>query len=206
MVESRNSVASSAAALALMHAERSVLANPPTGFFPTPQDCALTMARRLDLRPGLAVLDPSGGSGSLLDACRFLCPDASYETAERAPELRSILVAKGYRVLADDMYSLRAEGQQWDCIVANPDFTGAEDFRQTVEAVEHLLKPGGRYVGLVCALSLHRNDDLAGVFKQWLRQYDATVVRLGRDVFRRAARTANVPVARILIDKPPAAS
>ena len=194
------------AALALMHAERAVLSNPPSGFFPTPQECALQMARRLDLRPGLAVLDPSGGSGSLLDACRYLCPDGVYETAERAPELCPILMAKGYRVLADDMYDLRASGQQWDRIIANPDFTGVEDFRQTMEAVEHLLKPGGRYVGLVCALSLHRNDDLAGAFNRWLRSYDATVVRLGRDVFRRSARPANIPVARILIDKPPAFS
>ena len=206
MVEALNLASSPTAALALMHAERAVLTNPPPGFFPTPQECALQMARRLDVRPGLAVLDPSGGSGNLLDACRYLCPDASYETAERAPELGAILMAKGYRVLADDIYSLRAEGRQWDRIIANPDFTGAEDFCQTIEAVDHLLKPGGRYVGLVCALSLHRNDDLAGAFKHWLRQYDATVVRLGRDVFRRAARTANVPVARLLIDKPPVAS
>lgn len=205
MVEALNSAATPAAALALMHAEQAVLTDPPPGFFPTPQECALRMARRLDLRPGLAVLDPSGGSGNLLDACRYLCPDAICETAERAPELQSILASKGYRVLADDMYALRATGQQWDRIVANPDFTGAEDFRQTIEAVEHLLKPGGRYVGLVCALSLHRNDDLAGDFTRWLHSYDATVVRLGRDVFRRASRVANVPVARILIDKPPAA-
>jgi len=190
------------ATLALMHAERTVLGNPPPGFFPTPQDCALGMARRLDLQPGLAVLDPSGGSGNLLEACRFLCPDTSYETAERAPELQPILTAKGYSVLADDMYALRASGRQWDRIIANPDFTGAEDFRQTVEAVEYLLKPGGRYVGLVCALSLYRTDDLAVAFKQWLVHYDATVVRLGRDVFRRAARVANVPVARVLIDTP----
>lgn len=205
MFEAFNSAASPTAALALMHAERAVLTNPPPGFFPTPQECALQMARRLDLRPGLTVLDPSGGWGNLLDACLYLCPDILCETAERAPELRSILVAKGYRVLADDMYVLRATGQQWDRIIANPDFTGAEDFRQTMEAVEHLLKPGGRYVGLVCALSLHRNDDLAGEFNRWLRSYDATVVRLGRDVFRRAARSANIPVARLLIDKPLAA-
>lgn len=191
-----------ATTLALMHAERAVLSNPPAGFFPTPQDCAVAMARRLDLRPGLAVLDPSGGSGNLLDACRFLCPDSGYETAERAPALQTILTGKGYRVLTDDMYALRASGRQWDRIIANPDFTGAEDFRQTVEAVDYLIKPGGRYVGLVCALSLHRADDLAGEFRRWLQGYDATVVRLGRDVFRRAARFANVPIARILIDKP----
>jgi hypothetical protein len=191
-----------AAALALMHAERAVLRDPPAGFFPTTQECALAMARRLDLRPGLSVLDPSGGFGSLLDACRYLCPEATYETAERAPELRAILAAKGYAVLADDMYTLRASGRRWERIIANPDFTSAEDFRQTVEAVEHLLAPGGRYIGLVCALGLHRSDDLAEAFKQWLRSYDATVVRLGRDVFRNAARAANVPVARILIDKP----
>jgi hypothetical protein len=190
------------AALALMHAERAVLLNPPDGFFPTPQECALAMARRLDLRPGLAVLDPSGGFGSLLDACRYLCPNAIYETTERAPELRTILAAKDYAVLADDMYTLRASGRRWERIIANPDFTDAEDFRQTVEAVEHLLTPGGRYVGLVCALGLHRSDEPATTFKQWLRSYDATVVRLGRDVFRNAARAANVPVARILIDKP----
>lgn len=189
------------AAITLLHAERVVLQNPPPGFFPTPLDCALAMARRLDLRPSLAVLDPSGGFGSLLDACRFLCPDARYETAERAPELRTILVAKGYRVLADDMYTLRATGRQWGRIIANPDFTGAEDFRQTVEAVEHLLAPGGRYVGLVCALSLYRTDDLADTFKHWLQQCDATVVRLGRAVFRNAARAADVPVARVLITK-----
>ena len=206
MAEALSSGTSSVPELALIHAEQAVLTNPPSGFFPTPQECAIQMARRLDLRPGLVVLDPSGGSGSLLDACCSLCPEARYETAERAPELRAILESKGYRVLANDMYSLRAEGRQWDRIIANPDFTGAEDFRQTVEAVEHLLKPGGRYVGLVCALSLHRNDDLAGEFKRWLQQRDATVVRLGRDVFRRASRAANVPVARILIDKPPAAS
>jgi hypothetical protein len=206
MVEARMSAATPTAAIALMHAERAVLANPPPGFFPTPQECALGMAHRLNLQPGHTVLDPSGGSGNLLDACRSLCPDAVYETAERAPGLCSILTAKGYAVLADDMYALRNSGHQWDRIIANPDFTGAEDFRQTIEAVEHLLKPGGRYVGLVCGLSLHRTDDLAGAFKQWLQRHDATVVRLGRDVFRSALRPANVPVARILIDKSPSAS
>ena len=52
-VKTFNSAATTAAALTLMHAERAVLTKPPPGLFPTPQECALGMARRLDLRPDL---------------------------------------------------------------------------------------------------------------------------------------------------------
>ncbi len=171
-------------------------------YFPTPPNLALRLAHLLTPQPGEAVLDPSGGSGELLDAVRAICPTVGCEAAERAPVLAALLRGKGYPVLADDMYTLRQIGRRWPRIIANPSFHECEDARQTIEAVEQLLLPGGRYVGIVSPGTLYRDDARSQSFWAWLRRWRAQTFDLPANAFFTGVRPVAVRTCCVIIDRP----
>ena len=173
------------------------------GYFPTPPALAQRLAKLLDPQPGEKVLDPSGGSGELLDAVRATCPTARCETAECAPVLAALLRGKGYDVLGEDMYALRHLGRRWPRIIANPSFHDCEDACQTIEAVEQLLAPGGRYVGIASAGTLYRGDARSQSFWAWLRRWRAQVFDVPADTFLTGVRPVAVRTCCVVIDRPP---
>jgi len=172
------------------------------GYFPTPPALARRLALLLTTHPGEAVLDPSGGSGELLDAVQTSCPTVCCEAAECAPTLAALLRGKGYAVLADDMYALRHTGRRWPRIVANPSFHDYEDARQTIEAVEQLLAPGGRSVGIVSAGTLWHDDARSQSFWAWLRRWRAHTFDLPATAFLTGVRPVAVRTCCVIIDRP----
>lgn len=172
------------------------------GYFPTPPDLALRLAHLLAPQPGEAVLDPSGGSGELLDAVRARYPSTCCEAAECAPVLAALLRGKGHPVLADDMYTLRQIGRRWPRIIANPSFHDCEDARQTIEAVEQLLDGGGRYVGIVSAGTLRRDDARSQSFWAWLRRWRTQTSDLPANAFFTGVRPVAVRTCCVIIDRP----
>jgi len=105
-------------------------------FYPTPPELTDTIADRIS-EGAQFILDPSAGSGALLDAVRRrfgLDHDHSgfyYErhrelyAVEQDPELLATLRGKGYTVVAFDFLVYRP-AYFYDCIVMNPPFASGE--------------------------------------------------------------------------------
>jgi len=124
--------------------------------FPTPADLAERMADLADIRDDSSVLEPSAGTGRLLDAIG----DAGAElvAVELNAGLARALHAKYGRatVKGADFLSLApSQLGTFDRVVMNPPFGNAQDVQHIRHALQ-FLKPGGRLVALCAAGSRQR--------------------------------------------------
>jgi phospholipid N-methyltransferase len=131
------------------------------GFFPTPRVLAATMAVDLRLANGQRILEPSAGSGSLVDAVLAKLDTPRIDTTIRVLELNVELAQK----LADKYHdqptvfvnptdflawSLDGSEYAYDRIIMNPPFENRADAKHVLHAWS-LLKDGGRMVAIMGA-------------------------------------------------------
>lgn len=172
-------------------------------FFPTPKSVISRMAYAIHdvIKDHAAViLEPSAGRGDILDYIRAMRQGqhcARLYAIEANPELRYVLAQKGYDVIADDFLSY-GERRYINGVVMNPPFKNGD---------EHLLKawdivaPGGRIVCLLNAATVQNPHTARRQrLKELIAQY-GTVESLGQ-VFKHAARTTDVEVVIVVLNKP----
>lgn len=138
--------------------------------FPTPPDVAARMVEFAGLEPGARILEPSAGTGRLLDAVRALhVPGYQVVAVERDRRLAETLERlHGLRaqVVAADFLSLQPDQLgQFDRVVMNPPFSDATDIRHILHA-RTMLKPGGRLVAL-CAAGPRQVETLQPLAEHW---------------------------------------
>ncbi len=116
------------------------------GFYPTPPRVIDRMMDHADIRDGQSVLEPSAGSGRIMDAVKAAHGDSvTLKGIEHHSALQDLLKMKGHEVEHDDF--LKHAGE-YDRIVMNPPFEND----QAIDHVKHafsLLKPGGKLVAVV---------------------------------------------------------
>lgn len=136
------------------------------GYFPTPGGLADRLVEMADLKRGQRILEPSAGSGALIDAALrvLLARDGGpplIATTIRAVELNSELsgaMQARYEsqavVLIECMdftqWTVEAPEYLYDRIVMNPPFENRADAKHVLHAYS-LLKPGGRLVSIMGA-------------------------------------------------------
>jgi protein-L-isoaspartate O-methyltransferase len=128
--------------------------------FPTPPHLAERMAEAADIEPGMRILEPSTGTGRLLDAILpraegvgsgwFVGCRSTIQAVELNAELCAALRVKypGIRVRQDDFLTMEPV-TPFDRIVMNPPFKNGDDIKH-IKRAWALLAPGGRLVAL-CA-------------------------------------------------------
>lgn len=116
--------------------------------FPTPPDLARRMVALAGVEPGERVLEPSAGTGRLLDALPGGCEVVAVELNGT---LAGHLHRADRRVLGMDFMECTAEllGGQFDVVLMNPPFAKAADIAHIQHALR-MLKHGGRLVA-ICA-------------------------------------------------------
>lgn len=124
--------------------------------FPTPPALARRMVELADVRPGHRVLEPSAGSGRLLQALPTGCDVTAVEIN---PTLARQIGAR-----CADFLSL-APVADFDRIVMNPPFTNAQDVRHILHA-RQFLAPGCVLVAL-CANGPRQRAALQHLATQW---------------------------------------
>lgn len=138
------------------------------GYFPTPPPVAQRMADLADIQPFERVLEPSAGSGRLIDAALAAQPDCEVDALEWSEPLRRLLALKQkltpFELLGSDFLEF-AGPPLYDVILMNPPFERASDIRHVLHAFEHHLRPGGRLVAIVSTGALYRSDRLAQSFR-----------------------------------------
>lgn len=119
--------------------------------FPTPYAVAIDLVELADIEPGHSVLEPSAGTGAILDAIKATVPSAIVEAVEYNQALAQALGAR----CADFLALTPQELGTFDRIVMNPPFGGAADIKHIRHAL-NFLKPGGRLVA-ICANGPRQN-------------------------------------------------
>lgn len=149
-------------------------------FFPTPKGEASNMARLAHIKEGDDVLEPSAGNGNLADAAK--AAGANVDVIEISSQLRDILTAKGYNVVAHDFGSF-SPPKQYDAILMNPPFSNRMDAEHIMRAFT-MLKPGGHLVAIAGEGVFFGRDAKAVAFREWLDEHGAEVEALAGGTFK----------------------
>lgn len=123
--------------------------------YPTPDDVAerMVMLAGLDRMENPRVLEPSAGTGRLIDAALRLNRPMEIEAVEVVPRiadaLRERYKDRDLLVFNGDFMEYRVESadEAFDVILMNPPFNGGLDIKHIKHAAT-MLKPGGRIVAI----------------------------------------------------------
>jgi protein-L-isoaspartate O-methyltransferase len=134
--------------------------------FETPRELAREVVELADIRPGHKVLEPSAGTGRLLEplpsGCELVAVEANNALAGRLRNVRPDLA----RVLFADFLECGAsELGGHDRIVMNPPFENGSDIKHIRHALT-MLAPGGRLVA-ICANGPRQRDAFMTDATEW---------------------------------------
>ena len=139
--------------------------------FPTPSHLAARMVDASGVKPGMRVLEPSAGTGRLLEALPGVVPfGPNRQTALQvvAVEVSAPLAAKldasglaGVVHCADFLTTTVDQLGAFDVVIMNPPFLGGIDVQHIKHALT-MVKPGGRLVAL-CANGPRQREKLQPV-------------------------------------------
>ncbi|MCA1241858.1 methyltransferase [Stappia stellulata] len=170
------------------------------GYFPTPASLAADIVATADIKPGDTVLEPSAGSGALLDAVLAATPAARITAYEVSPRLREVLELKGHgSALAGSDFMDAIPAQVFDRIVMNPPFENGQDLEHVRRAFG-FLKPGGRLVAIMSGSTLSRTGRRWDDFRDWLECVDGYAETLPDGSFLKSG--TSVAAIRIVVDAP----
>lgn len=162
--------------------------------FPTPPDIAAQVVEAADLRPGDRVLEPSAGTGALLEAVErsgVKCDLVAVEVNNALCRRLNTLPASG-RTIEADFLACNGELGVFQRIIMNPPFDNGADIKHILHAL-HMLEPGGRLVAL-CANGPRQQDALRPLATRW--------EPLPAGSFKQSGTMVNVTL--LVIDKAPA--
>jgi hypothetical protein len=171
------------------------------GFFPTPDPVIRMMLERADIKPGMRVLEPSAGIGSIADAVRAI--GAEPLVCEVNYTLQEILKAKGYEFLGRDFMDVVTINEKtFDAVIMNPPFERGQDILHVMHAFD-FLKHGGRLVAIVSTGPFFRSDRKSEEFRDWIGVVGAEVIELPDGSFQGAGafRQTGISCKMLVLDK-----
>lgn len=175
------------------------------GFFPTPAEVGRLLIEAADLQPGMAVLEPSAGHGSLADLAAGICGSESVSVVELLEANRRVLQDKGYRVIGSDFLAMQAGPDlRFDRIIMNPPFANLAD----VDHVQHaarFLRPGGRLVAIMSPSHTFRDTHKASAFRDLLALAGEQICDLPAGAFRASGTNVRSVIVSIHADRLPQA-
>lgn len=168
--------------------------------FPTPVDLCERMADLADLCAGDRVLEPSAGTGNLLQAIKMRGIFAEdLQGIEINTDLANRLKCQGFNVRCADFLECEDE-TGFDKVLMNPPFQNAEDIKH-IEHARRLLRPGGKLVA-ICANGPRQNDKLQPIADSWEELPEKTFNGTGvRAVILTISRPEEPEPIRIHMDK-----
>lgn len=150
-----------------------------TQLFPTPPHIVTRMIELADIEPGMRVLEPSAGTGRILDQLPEGCAVVAVEINNF---LCGHLVSAGRHVVPGDFLHCTVDSLHghFDRILMNPPFQNADDIKHIKHAMS-MLKEGGRLVA-ICAGGPRQERELMPLAESWQRLPDDTFASEGTGV------------------------
>ena len=158
--------------------------------FPTPPELAARMVEAADLKPGLCVLEPSAGTGNIVQAV-LDAVDTEVLAYEINRDVASALARKfpSYKlqVRCNDFLKVTDFQGQYPRILMNPPFSNGQDVAHIKHAIEFLAAPGfdgpqgGRLVA-ICANGPRQQAELRPLATTWEELPEGTFAEAGTNV------------------------
>lgn len=147
--------------------------------FPTPPHIVTRMIELAAIEPGMRVLEPSAGTGRILDQLPEGCAVVAVEINH---SLCGRLVAAGRHIVPGDFMHCTVDSLhgQFDRILMNPPFSNADDIKHIKHAMS-MLKEGGRLVA-ICAGGPRQERELMPLAGTWEQLPDDTFASEGTGV------------------------
>jgi type I restriction-modification system DNA methylase subunit len=152
------------------------------GYFPTPDPLAERIAEMACIEPGNTILEPSAGTGNLIDAILKNHQGVRISYCEMNCFLLDILRGKYEGVnsvsfLGRDCFEIDTQRgeNRFERVIMNPPFERGQDVDHVFRAWYSLLAPKGILTAVVSAGVFSRTDKKAKSFREFLRNAKALV-------------------------------
>lgn len=147
--------------------------------FPTPHDLAQRMAELAEIEPGQRILEPSAGTGAILNGITvspvdIVAVEINYSLADR---LRQTQKAE---VKCCDFLSCNGDLGKFDRVLINPPFENGSDIKHIQHALT-FLKSGGVLVA-ICANGPRQQRELKPIADYWEDLPEGTFKNQGTNV------------------------
>jgi predicted RNA methylase len=170
------------------------------GYFATPHEAAEYVLAIARVEDGNTILEPSAGTGSLIDTVRQHHPQAKVSYCELNCFLLDILRDKyegvdGVSFLGRDFLEVdrhRVENG-FDRIIMNPPFERGEDADHVLHAYE-LLAPGGILTAIVSGGVFSRSDKKSKTFREFLESAQALVKNMPPGSFKSSGTSVETKI------------
>jgi predicted RNA methylase len=181
-----------------------------TGFFPTPVALATKLVRIAEIEDGNTVLEPSAGTGRLVEAALAVGPKVQVWACERDEPMRNKLKALvGPRGLWHQLYVLGADDFMdvsaktgtgtFDRVVMNPPFVKGPkgDHLDHVRHAYTLLNKGGILAAILPSGVRFREDKRHREFRDWIADKGGDTVDLPADSFKESGTSVNTCIVKV---------
>lgn len=141
-------------------------------FYPTPMRVAKRVVELAEVENGMSILEPSAGTGNLLDCL----PKGDYFISCIEPMTMNceVLKKKGYMVNQSTFEDVYNKLPLFDRVIMNPPFSGQRDIKHVTMAY-HLLKPDGVLCAVISENALYYKTKTTENFKSFLKDINAYV-------------------------------
>lgn len=144
------------------------------------------------------ILEPSAGSGDLIEGIQNRYKLVDIDCVELNKELRETLISKGYNVIGNDFLKL-TPNPIYDYVIACPTYKDNVDVEHIMHMYE-FLKPGGEIISLTHPAWTIQNSSRQQDFREWLNDKTYSMKMLQDCSFVENYETQ--PSAVIIIYKP----
>lgn len=169
------------------------------GFFPTPKDLVAEMVKVAGLKPGMRVLEPSAGNGSIAKAAVDVVGKGNVDCLEfysgHIPTLEAIA---GEGNVFEKDFLKQTPSQMYDAVLMNPPFSRNQDMMHVQHAWK-FVKPGGTLVAIMATGWLNNQNSTANGFRKFTESVsDRVVTPLERGIFE----DTDVATVMLVLEKP----
>lgn len=143
------------------------------------------------------ILEPSAGTGAIIDAIHRSCKDVVVDCFELMPENKEILSKKeNIRILGDDFTIF--DLSLYDKIIANPPFSKNQDIRHVRRMYEHL-SDGGKVAAIMSKHWKIGKESECVEFRKWLDEVGGKSYDIEEGAFKDSG--TGIPTTAVVISK-----
>lgn len=144
------------------------------------------------------VLEPSAGTGAIVDAIHRSCKDVVVDCFELMPENKEILSRKDdVRIIGDD-FTIYNPGEIYDKIIANPPFSKNQDIKH-VQHMYEMLKDGGTIAAITSSHWTSSNEKECADFRIWIKKTGGIITQIEEGTFHDSG--TNIETIALIIKK-----